>query len=216
MLSLILIGTSIALEECKPVAEPRDIPCRVTSTWNYTPPCSDYNITVWNQTGDNVKNYTMGDFSTSGLCNFTFDISNAGSYKHINPRNGDVGDILVEADDKVMAFGIIIFLMSLNIIVFILPFIVNKFSNSEAANYIIKRLIWLTSIILLWYNMTIFRTMASDFGLGIDNFLYGLWLFFTLGMFVVVFLMVYYTTVGAIKLAHEAKLKRQMGYDGEE
>ncbi len=92
---LLIIPLAYALEECEPVVEPSEIPCRITSTWNYTPPCSDYSMIVYNTTGQNIINYTFGDFGDSLLCNVTFNISTIGSYDY-KVNNSDSGNVKVE------------------------------------------------------------------------------------------------------------------------
>lgn len=212
VLILLIASTAVALEECKRITPSRDIPCRVTSTWNYTPPCTDHSAIVYNSTGGNIINYTFSSFGVSNLCNITFNISQTGSYS-FTVSNGDSGNILVEDDEQVIGFGLILFLMAINIVVFLIPFMVKRFHVSEAGDYMVRKLFHIASIIFLWFNMTIFRSMAEDFNLGIDEFLLPLWWFFTLGMFAMVFVMTYIMVIGATKLMKEAKLKRQMGYD---
>lgn len=121
--------------------------------------------------------------------------------------------ITVEGDDENMILAIALFLIGINIVVFALPFWV-KFSQSKAADYVVKRMVWIGSLLLLWYNTTIFRQMASDWGLGIDNFLLGYWWIFTMAAFSMILVMTYVMVVGATKLMKEAKLKERMGEDG--
>ena len=212
ILLLVIVGTVEGLEECKKIAEPKDIPCMVMITWSQPNACSTYQATIYNETGMNLSKITLGNFGDTGLCSFNFTYNQSGSYPY-NVTTGDTGNIIVEVDDKVMSFGIMIFLMGLNIIIFILPFIVKKFHESESANYVIRKLVFIGSIILLWFNMTIFRSMAEDFRLGIDEFLLPLWWFLTIGMFILVFVMAYVMVVGSMKLMKEAQLKKRMGMD---
>lgn len=96
ILFLCVLPLAVALEECKPVLEPPEVPCRITSTWNYTPPCSAYTVVVFNSTGDNFINYTFADYGSSGLCNATFNVTEKGSYSYLVDGNGDSGNIVVE------------------------------------------------------------------------------------------------------------------------
>jgi len=114
ILMLLLSTTVNALEECKSVMEPSDVPCLITSLWNYTPPCNQYNATVWYETGSNIINYTFSDYGSSGLCNFTWNITELGSYIY-QVSNGDSGTIHIGADNLMLGLtigvGIIIALL---------------------------------------------------------------------------------------------------------
>lgn len=112
---MILMATSVyGIEECKTIIEPSDVPCLVTSLWNYTPPCDQYNATVWDKTGSNIINYTFGDYGNSNFCNFTWNISTVGSYIY-KVSNGDSGTIHIEVDNLMVGItigiGIIIALL---------------------------------------------------------------------------------------------------------
>lgn len=119
----------------------------------------------------------------------------------------------LEGVDAAMSnFTIVAFLAGINLIAFFLPFKTN-FSKSQAANYVIKRLVWISAMALLWFNMTIIRTIASNKELGLDNFLLAIWWVLTLGMFIGIFLMVYFMVVGATKLIKESQMRKRMGDD---
>lgn len=152
------------------------------------------------------------------IYNATRNFTTFGIYPYsINCTTGEVcqGDCYVEVkadceEKGKMETAIIWVLVAINLFVFILPFLVS-FSNNQVTNYVVRRLLWIASIFILWFNMTIFRTMAVNYGLGIDNFLVAYWWMFTLGAFAGIFLMVYVTAIGAIKLMKQINLKRRMG-----
>lgn len=98
MFVLILFSqAAYALMECGPSIEPDDIPCRITSTWNYTSPCNAHLAQFYNETSAKVENYTFDEFGMTGLCNMTFNISRPGTYNFI-VDNGDTGLIKVGVD----------------------------------------------------------------------------------------------------------------------
>lgn len=104
--ALILIPAALALQECQSVITASDVPCQVTTTWNYTPPCDDYTASIYNQSGDLLASRTLGNFSGTGLCNFTFNYTDKGSYTFLID-SGDTGSLTVEEDED-MILGLII------------------------------------------------------------------------------------------------------------
>lgn len=97
MLALI-IPIAYAMEECLPEVEPQDIPCLITSTWNYTAPCNGSMAVIYNASGNNILNLTYGNFGTSGRCNVTWNITTTGSYTG-SVTNGDTFNISVGRDN---------------------------------------------------------------------------------------------------------------------
>lgn len=135
----ILIPICYGLEECGKVIEPTDIPCQVTSLWNYSN-CPIYNATVYNQSGTNIINYSFLDLDSTGLCHFAWNVSTVGSYIYI-VENGDSGNITVEADN--MMLGLII-----GIGIIVAAFLWLAFSL-ESEHFLLKVLLIFTSISLL-------------------------------------------------------------------
>lgn len=182
--------------------------------------CGNCSMTVYNRTGSiiipqdtmEVRNPYFYTYNAST------SLSDYGTYPYaINCTNNKIcqGDCQVEikadCEEKgKMETAIILVLVGINLFVFILPLIVS-FSKNHVTNYVVRHLLWIASIFLLWFNMTIFRTMAINYGLGIDNFLEAYWWMFTLGAFAGIFLMVYVTAIGTIKLMKQINLRRRMG-----
>lgn len=106
----------IALEEqCKEITTLRDIPCVVTSAWKY-PNCSVENVSVYDQNGINVANYTVGDFDGEDLCYFNYTYKALGSYDFV-VTNGDSGNVLVESGNMIgMMIGMVIFIVFFGIV----------------------------------------------------------------------------------------------------
>lgn len=204
LIVLFLIPVAIALEECPRYAYPKDIPCEIRSSWKPTT-CSA-NMSFYNETGTNVYNTSWTELNP--YCKAIFNYSEIGTLC----GNSTIEDscITIQGDDDQMILLIGLFLIGINIIVFALPFWV-RFSVSEAGNYIVKRMFWIAAVLLLWFNTTIFRQLANDWGLGIDNFLLGYWWIFTMAAFSTILIMCYVMVVGAVKLMKEAKLKERMG-----
>lgn len=210
ILALIFLPIVLALEECPRYAFPKDIPCEIRSTW--TPATGCYgNLSYYNETG-NYTYFTLWS-NSSPYCVATFNYTALGTVC----GNSTIEDscITIQGDDEQMIIAITLFLLGINVLVFALPFWV-KFSKSEAGDYVVRRMMWIGAILLLWFNTTLFRELASKWGLGIDNFLLGYWWIFTMAAFSTIFIMTYVAVVGAIKLTKEAQLKKRMGddYDG--
>lgn len=113
-----------------------------------------------------------------------------------------------------MTLGISLFLLLFNIGLFITPVFVKQFTKNPASNYVVRKIIIMMGILVLWFNSLIFRQLATNFGLDIDNYLIAYWWFFTLAVFIVIFTMCYVMVIGALQLAKQTRIARRMG-DGE-
>jgi hypothetical protein len=87
-----LVSSGLAISECKSTVEPEDIPCQITSTWNYTPTCGDNTAQVYDIIGINIINYTYSNLNTTGLCFITWNVTKSGSYSGV-VSNGDTFNI---------------------------------------------------------------------------------------------------------------------------
>ena len=117
-----------------------------------------------------------------------------------------------EGLDSMMNLTVMLFLSMINLVVFILPFYI-KIQGQNISEYILKRMVWIASVLLLWFNITILRQMASDKALGLDLQLEVYWWVLTWGAFICVFAMCYFMVAGSLKMMKEATMKKRMGYD---
>lgn len=183
--------------------------------------CGDCLMNLYNRDGTiNTSNANMTEVtSLTYIYNISRNLSTYGIYPYtINCTDGEYcrGDCQVEIKQECgeregMTTGIVWFLLLLNLGVFSTPLFIKQFSQNEVANFIVRRTLYMTGIVILWFNTLIFRTLAQEFGLGIDNFLEAYWWFFTLAMFIVVFLSIYFMAIGAIRLAKQAQIELRMG-----
>jgi len=137
---LILSVTTIALEECKEIIEPIDIPCTMTSLWNYTPPCNSYNVMFYNETGINIINYTSSDFGNTSRCQIIWNISTTGTYTG-DVGNGDTINVIVEDEDLMLSL-----IIGIGIVAAILLFIAFKL---EESHFLLKLLFIISAVTLL-------------------------------------------------------------------
>lgn len=209
LIIILMLPIVYALEECQPITEPKDIPCLITSTWNYSGECGGDNATFYNSSGGNIGTYTFDNYGSSGLCNITFNITTTGSYTY-KVTNGDSGNILVEAEDNMTSLGVIIFLILLNIVLFALPLFI-KFTDNEVTNNIVKKVIWLTSLAILAFNMTILASLAENAGLGITHELFVFQWFFVKGLYVGMILLFWSIFTSTPKLWKVQKDRKRMG-----
>ena len=210
-IAMVQIATAICCE--------RNKDCIISETCQEAD-CGDCDIAIYNRDGTTNISHTIMTKITdySYTYNASKNLTDYGTYPYsINCSNLKTcqGDCQVEVkadcgERGKMEFAIILVLIVINLFVFILPFLV-KFSKNQAADYVVRRLLWIASLFLLWFNMTIFRTMAKNYGLGIDNFLEAYWWILTLGAFAGILLMVYVSTIGLIRLMKQINFKRRMG-----
>lgn len=124
MLILPIVYSLEELEECQPIIKPADVPCLVISCWNYTKPCSDITARMYNSNGTYLGNYTYGPFGSSELCNYTFNITELGTYTYL-VSNGDSGSIKIE-ENNIMSIAIIISIIALGFAFLLTSFFVDK------------------------------------------------------------------------------------------
>jgi len=80
---LLLIPIAYAIEECQRVQDPVDIPCYIISSWHPSETtsgasCSNYNLSIFNESNVVIQNHTWGDYFP--FCNVSFNITAAGNY----------------------------------------------------------------------------------------------------------------------------------------
>ena len=166
----VLLLTSVtALKECKEVVQPKDIPCEIITTWDYINDCNTYEMKVYNQTPSLVYNVSLTDYTGTGRCNTTFNITTKGSYIFNISNGGDSGRIIVEVEEDEMA--------SLAITVFILIITGGLFwlstkkeiFRSKYANIIARRSALVLAIYLMILNSAIMATIAENAGLALTQ-----------------------------------------------
>lgn len=91
-----------ALEDCGKVMFPNEIPCKLVSSWNYTPQCENHSGLVYTSNGSTIDELNFSTFGQSQLCVANFTISTVGSYE-IVVSNGDSADIKIEQEDTMLA-----------------------------------------------------------------------------------------------------------------
>lgn len=183
--------------------------------------CGTCTITIYKSGGGvNVSETPMiQNSSYLYLYNATGNLTDLGAYPYViscDTGYSCQGDCQAEVKQDCsegfdVITGISIFLILINFGLFYLPFKVKKFTENIAGDYVVKRMIWMAGIVVLWFNMLIFRMLAVKYNLGIDAQLKAYWWFLTLGVFSVVLIMCYVMVIGALKLTKEVKLKQRMG-----
>lgn len=188
--------------------------------------CGECLLNIYNRDGTiNVSGSNMTSVTLSTyIYNISTNLSVYGIYPYtINCTSGGYcrGDCQVEVkqeceEQEGMTTGIVLFLLLFNIGLFITPVLVKQFTKNPASNYVVRKIIIMIGILVLWFNSLIFRQLAINFGLGIDNYLIAYWWFFTLAVFIVIFVMCYVVVIGGIQLARQTRIEKRMGEkDGE-
>lgn len=118
LVSVFLTPLISALEECQREQEPKNIPCQIISTWNYSKPCSIHTADSYYENGSFIQTNTFEAHGATDLCRFTWNITEEGTYNYV-VDTGETGGILVKKfqgiDDRMMT---IIFALSIIIIYF--------------------------------------------------------------------------------------------------
>lgn len=182
--------------------------------------CGNCTIQIYNRIG--TINVTTKDMALitdyTYIYNISKNLTNYGIYPYIiNCTSNKVckGDCEIEIksecekDDK-MIIAITIFLMIINVGLFLAPVMVKDFTVSVIGNYIIRKSLVIVGLLFLWFNTTILRTLAIDYGLGIDNLLEVYWWIFTLVVFISIFVLIYIHVIGLLKLIKQVKTNQRM------
>jgi hypothetical protein len=182
---LVLLTTLVSgIKECAKSVEPTDIPCQVTSTWNYTAPCTNHKALVYNQSGKNINNFTYSAYG-GGLCKFAWNITTLGSYSYI-VTNGDTGNITIE--DKNMIMNIII---GVGIICALLFWLAWQLDDEHT---ILKVILFITAISTL---MIIPAALTSA---NVTNLLHKSYMLFYRIFWIYVFIFISYKTLQKLGL----------------
>lgn len=96
-----MISLAGALELCQDIEKTKDIPCEVVSIYQYDT-CGLEVTKVFNSTPTLLFTKNFSVYGPSGRCNFTWNISDPGSY-FWNVSNGDTGHILIEQEDNMIS-----------------------------------------------------------------------------------------------------------------
>ena len=94
LLCLINLISAAAIDECVDKSEPSEIPCMIVSSYHFEPDCVSTTAKVYNS-DEFLEEFTFGDYLDSGLCNFTFNHTERGTYI-INASEGSVRILKVE------------------------------------------------------------------------------------------------------------------------
>ncbi len=212
MLLLVLALGASALQECKSIQGPGGIPCRVSTTWD-PGNCIDFNVTIFNSSGDNLTTFLMSEYGSTGFCQFSFNFTTRGTYPY-NITTGDTGSILVEGADEMASLSVVAFLMMINIGVFWLPSKLNLVGNS-ILNNILKKMMWIAGLALLALNMTIVRSIADSAGLGINTELFFYVNYFLWGIYFAIIFLFWNMMVSTMQMTRLKKAQKRMGEDEE-
>lgn len=144
-----------------------------------------YKATMFCQEGSPAKR---------GMAIFCFDVTSSGKGA---------------GDDGSPSVGILIFLILINIGLFIISRA--DLSMNELLNHVLKGASLILGLGMLSLNMTVAVTLADVFGLGITEILFRyLWLF-NWAIFLAMFILLFKYLIGGLKMWHTKKRNRRMG-----
>lgn len=164
----VMVALSVsALKECKEVMQSGEIPCEIITSWNYPNECNTYEMKVYNQTPLLVYNISLTNYTGTGLCNQTFNITTKGSYIFNISNGGDSGRIIVEGEDEMASLAITIFILLITATLFWLS--TRDLSKNKYVNIIVKRSALVLGIYLMILNSAIMATIAENAGLALTQ-----------------------------------------------
>lgn len=104
---ILLVPLIYGLEECGRFQKVQDIPCNIINSFHPSETalggdCSDFNVTIFNQTNEPVLNITWGDYIP--FCNATFTPTSVGTY--IYNSTLEDGIITIFQEDNMLAIVI--------------------------------------------------------------------------------------------------------------
>ena len=201
---MVMIPLAYAVEECQRITYPKDIPCNIISSWDIGE-CSG-TLFIYNGTGDLLQQIPWGNYTP--VCNVTFNITELGVY-YYNSSIED-GVINVEADEQMIGLGVIIFLILLNLALFIGPFKIN-FTDDAFTNNIIKKGVWLLGLAILALNTTILIDLAETAALGITDELFTFHWFFVKGIYIFMIILFANIMLSSNKILKAKKERIRMG-----
>ena len=192
--------------ECQRLMNPVEANnCTLTSTWKPSAGCA-VEIRIHNSVGSLVQ--TQNWTEQEPYCVSDWNITSEGVWQY-NSTIED-GTISIEKEDNMTSLGIFIFLILLNITLFLLPSFV-QFTQGKATNNIVKHIVYLTGLTVLAFNTTIFATLADNAGLGITKELFVFQNFFLIGISAGMILLFFSIIVSTPKIWKEERDKKRMG-----
>lgn len=203
-LLLLIIPIALAVKECGRFTPVKEIPCKIVSTYNNSGNC-EVNGSVYNSSGAIVQNLTWQTYTP--YCYTFFNQTTRDTYAYDGIEEGY---ITVEAEDEMVGIGVIIFLILIDLALFIIPFTI-KFTNDEVTNMICKRMVLIVALTVLAFVTTIIITLADNQALGITQELFMFQWIFLNGIYISMVLLVFSFFVSVPKLMKQQKIKKRMG-----
>ena len=122
---ILLFIPSIYSQECQQENLIQDIPCGVTTPYRLENSCETYYVSIYNESGELQTNLTLKTRGETSLCNFTFNISQIGSY-HYNTSFLETGTIKVTNDKMGYQTSLVFIIMSVFALFLYLGFKLNN------------------------------------------------------------------------------------------
>ena len=211
ILFLLFLSFSYAIEECKGTVTIKEIPCILllplnTSNTN----CSTIEVSLYNES-NNLFNETLSEYNEFN-CNGTFNVSTYGTYTFMY-SNGDSGSItVIKEADEMVSLSITLFIMLINIAIFILPFFI-KLENLVWQN-IIRKIFWIGGLAFLVLNISIIAYLADFAGYDLNGELFNVYMFiFSWAIYVSILLLSIEMILSSLKLNREQKESKRRGTD---
>jgi len=209
MVLILLVPLVLGLDECKRVTPPSDIPCRVTTTWEPPNLCSTYQVTIYNSNGTNLSTSSLSTLGSTGFCIFNFTITEPADYPY-NITTGDTGNVLVQSEDNMTSLSVTIFIILINIAIFLGPSFI-QFSKNPPLNNLMSKMVYILGLTFLTFNTTIIISLAENAGLGISQELFRYQFFFIWGIYFAILFLFFYMIVTTMKMWRVQKTKKRMG-----
>jgi len=147
--------------------------------------CTNYTYEIINQSGTSVGNQSLTQLNGSI---YSLNVSlPTGSYI-VKLCDDSTRELIVEGEDDMASLSITLFILLSTLGLFVLPFVVRRFSKNKFLDLSIKRGCWIVALYLMVLNSTIIVQIAEFAGIEVNQALYRyMWLFGWVGYVFIMF-----------------------------
>ena len=141
LMLVLIVPIAFAIPECGRFMSVSDIPCNIISSWKPSGNCGDYNLTIYNSSGEIYQITEWGNYTP--VCNTTFNITVLGTYY----GNSTPEDIIITIREDAKIISAVLVLIPL---IMAIVFMIASFSQSEKHS-VLRIYMFLMSLIMFFF-----------------------------------------------------------------